>query len=50
MIGRLKAMGVLLAAVIALSGCSAMMLGGSGGAYEPPPDECSRRDRERGMC
>jgi hypothetical protein len=50
MIGRLKAIGAFFAVAILVSGCSAMMLGGSGGAYEPPPDECSARDRDRGLC
>lgn len=40
---------ICLAAML-LSGCSAMMLGGSGGTYKPPADECSERDRERGLC
>lgn len=50
MLKRLGTIATLCAAAVILSGCGAMMLGGSAGAYEPPPDECSDRDRERGLC
>ncbi len=39
----------LIAMSLLLSGCTAMLLGGSGG-YQPPVDECEEEDRDDERC
>ena len=47
--GRLSALLAVFAAMLALSGCTAMLLGGGGG-YEPPRDTCEGDDRDDERC
>lgn len=40
---------LLILAVICLSGCTAMMVGGANsGGYQPPKDECTASDKDNG--
>lgn len=49
----MNSMRILLVAGAALwlCGCTAMMVGGgNSGGYEPPPDECSGKNRDSDRC
>ncbi len=46
---RLIAPIVLIASLLMLSGCTAMLLGGGGG-YQPPSDGCEGEERDDERC
>ena len=46
---RLTAALAIIAAMLTLSGCTAMLLGGGGG-YEPPSDSCEGEERDGERC
>ncbi len=46
---RLGALLAVLTAMLVLSGCTAMLMGGGGG-YQPPSDTCEGDDRDDERC